>query len=105
MRASPWPISTRSSSQRSGRSSLLARAAPIDVVEPDDIVLVEIGPRLNLDEKGRGLARIGEPMLLADGDVSRLVLAQHLDVLAARHLQRPGDDHPMLRPVVVALQR
>ena len=38
----------------------------IDVLEADDVVLVEIGPRLDLDEERRDLARVGEPMLFAD---------------------------------------
>src|ERR1700674_1903416 len=85
--------------------ALLVGAALIDVVEPDDIVLVEIGPRLDLDEEGRDLAGIGEAVLLADGDIGGFVLAQHRHLLAACHLHRPGDHDPMLRTVMVALQR
>jgi hypothetical protein len=46
--------------------TLLARAAPIDVVMPDDVIVIEVGPGLDLDEKGGDLARIGEAVLLAD---------------------------------------
>ena len=47
----------------------------IDVLEADDVVLVEIRPGLDLDQERRDLARVGEPMLLADRDVGGLVLA------------------------------
>ena len=50
----------------------------IDVVVPDDVVFVEIGARLNLNEKGGDLAWISQTVPLADGDVGRLVLAQKL---------------------------
>ena len=39
----------------------------IDVLEADDVVLVEIGPRLHLNEERRDLARVGEPMLFPIG--------------------------------------
>src|SRR6476620_7374863 len=76
------------------RADLLGRASSVDVVEPNDVVLVEIGGNL---------AGIGESMLFADRDVGRLVLAQHRHVSAARHLDRSGHHHPMLRSVMVAL--
>ena len=43
---------------------LFVRVPVVDVLEADDIVLVEIGARLDLDEKRRDLAWIGEAVLL-----------------------------------------
>ena len=88
---------------RHRQKTLLQRAAAIDIVEPDDVVLAEIGARLHLDQKGRRLTRIGKAMLLADGDIGGLILAQDLDRLAARYLQRSAHHHPMFGPVTVAL--
>ena len=59
----------------------------INVLEPDDVVLIEIGARLDLDQEGRIFARIGEAMLLADRDVGGLILAQEFDVLALGDLE------------------
>jgi hypothetical protein len=47
----------------------------VDVLKPGDVVLIKIGPRLHLDKEGWDLTRVGEAMLLANGDVGRLVLA------------------------------
>ena len=55
--------------------SLFIGAPPIDIVISDYIVLIEISPRLDLDEKGRDLTRICQAMLLADRDIGGLVLA------------------------------
>ena len=74
----------------------------VDLVS-HDVVLIEIGPRLNLDEEGRNLTEIGEPMSAANRNVSRLVLAQQLDVVALGDLKRAGYHDPMLGPVIVAL--
>jgi len=54
---------------------LLVGTTPVDVVIPDDVILIEIGSRLDFDEEGRNLAWIGQAMLLADRDIGRLVLA------------------------------
>ena len=44
-------------------------------------------------------------MLLANGDVRRLVLGKEARCVALRHRERPPHHHPMLGSVVVALQR
>ena len=76
----------------------------IDVVVPDDVVFVEIGARLNFNDKGGDLAWISQTVPLADGDVGRLVLAQNLYVLIPCHLYCTADHDPMLRAVMMALQ-
>ena len=41
------------------RRVLVSGASPVNVLEPDDVVLVEIGPGLNLDQERRDFAWIG----------------------------------------------
>ena len=55
--------------------ALVSRASPINVLDPDDVVLIEIRPGLNLNQERRDLPRIGEAVWLADRDVGGLVLA------------------------------
>src|SRR6478672_1528038 len=82
---------------RSGWGGELLTGAPsINILEPDDIVLTEIGTGLDLDEKSRDLSRVGEAMLLPDGDVGRLVLAQQFCFLPFGDLECPSDHHPVL---------
>src|SRR5215468_8372516 len=51
------------------------------------------------------VAGILEAMLHADGDVGRLILAEQGDLVAARHPCGAAHNHPMLRALVVILQR
>ena len=75
---------------------LLVSAASIDVVEPDDVVLIEVSAQLDFDEEGRDLSGIAEAMFLTDGDIGGLVLAEQLDLLALGDFERALDHHPML---------
>src|SRR3981081_3125938 len=75
-----------------------ASAAPIDVVQADDVVLAEIAARLPLDQFERDPARIGEPMDRADRDVDRLVLMHGLDPLAAPDLGGAPAPPPVVCP-------
>ena len=59
----------------------------VDVLKSGDVVLVEIGARLHLDEEGWDLAGIGEAVLLADGDVGRLVLGEEARFLTLGDLK------------------
>src|SRR5262245_49585078 len=93
----PIPARKRANKKEARARCLFVGAPPIDVVISDDIVLIEIGPRLDLDEEGRDLTRVGEAMLLADRDIGGLVLAQHLDLVAPRDLECAADHDPMLR--------
>src|SRR5450755_474279 len=57
----PWPPVTRIISF--GR---MTSAAPVVVFEPHDVVLAQVRPGLHLDDLERYLARVGEPMRLAE---------------------------------------
>jgi len=50
----------------------------VNVLEPDDIVFIQITSRLDLDQEGRDLARIGEAMPRAERNIGRLVFAEQL---------------------------
>ena len=77
----------------------------IEIVKSGNIVFVKIGARLYLDKEGRDFAGISEPVLLANGDVGRLVFCEEIGVRALGDLEGPFDHHPVFGPVVVALQR
>src|SRR5262245_42567297 len=64
-------------------SSLLALAA-IPVLEPDDIVLAEIGARLHFDDEQRNLSRVLDAVLRAEWDVRGLVFFEQERLLATR---------------------
>ena len=62
-----------------GTTSVLAsvsRATTVDVFEAHDVILVEIGSRLDLDKEGRDLSGISEPVLLTNPNVGGLVFGE-----------------------------
>src|SRR5688572_26497433 len=78
--------------------------AAVGVFETDDVVLAKIAAGLHLDDLERNLARVGQAVDLAEGNVGALVLAEDADLVAVRDLGRAADDDPVLGPVVVLLQ-
>ena len=54
----------------------VSRTAAVDVFEPNDVILVEIGSRLDLDKEGRDLSGISEPMLLTNPNEGGLVFGE-----------------------------
>jgi hypothetical protein len=79
--------------------------AVVDVFKSSDVILIEIGARLHLDEEGGDLSGIGEAMPLADGDVGRLVLGEEARYVTFGDSECAFHHHPVLRSVVVALER
>src|SRR3954467_2306225 len=80
-------------------------AAPVIVVDADDVVLTEIIAALHLDQVKRLLARIGQPMLRSSWDEGRFIFAQQPGLVPDRHFGRSGYDDPMFRTVAMLLQR
>ena len=60
---------------------------------------------MHLDDLQQGRARVFEPMFGADGDISGFILVQCEHLIAACHPGRSLHDHPVLRPVMMQLQR
>lgn len=58
------------SSSPAVRLTTLGSIPVVDVFKPSDVVFLEVGARLNLNEQGGDLARVSEAVLLADGDVA-----------------------------------
>jgi hypothetical protein len=54
----------------------------MNIFEPHNIIFVEIGTRLNLDEESWNFARIRKSMFFADGNVGGLVFGEQLGFLA-----------------------
>src|SRR5258708_8381140 len=93
-------------SRKSARRLFLGfRLATVAVVEAHDIVLAKIPPRLNLDQKERGLAWIFQSMLGANRDVGGFVFRNELYFIVSRHPRGARYHHPVLRPMVMHLQR
>src|SRR5215467_3395372 len=86
-------------------ASGLRALAAVAVLEAHDVVLAEVRPRLYLDDLEHDGARILDAMLHADRDVSRLVLLEEEHLLAAGDARRACDDHPVLGPMMMHLQR
>jgi hypothetical protein len=78
--------------------------APVNVVEPDDIIFTEIAAGLHLDQFERNLSQICQPMDSADWNVGRLVLVHSLLFLADRYRSGAAYNHPMLGAMQVSLQ-
>src|SRR3984893_19171278 len=79
--------------------------APVPIVEAHDVVLTEVRARLNLDMVKRNHAGILDPVLHPDGNVGGLIFLQQENFLPASNARRPGDDYPVLRTMMVHLQR
>ena len=72
---------------------------------PHDIILADIRAVLYLDDLERDAAGVFELVLRRLGDEDRLALVEHGPLLAARDLGRAAQDDPVLRAMVVHLQR
>ena len=55
------------------------------VVDPDDVILAEVAPHLDLDNNDRLLGVIAKRVVRAKRDVDRLARAQCVAVLAKLH--------------------
>src|SRR5947209_4614948 len=77
----------------------------IGILEPDDIVLAEIGAGLHFDQLEIDLARIGHAMDATDRQVDRLVLMHEMRFVVAHDFRRALHDDPVLGAVEVLLQR
>ena len=72
---------------------------------PHDIILADIRAVLYLDDLERDASGVFELVLCRLGDEDGLALVEHRFLLAARDLGRAAQDNPMLRAVIVHLQR
>ena len=81
-----------------------ASSPPVGILEADDVVLTQIAARLYLDDLEGQLARVGQPMHVAQRDVGRFVLTQQEGLLAVGDFGGALHDDPVLGPVVVHLQ-
>lgn len=77
----------------------------INILDPNDIVLAEIGTRLHLDQVERHLPGILQPMHAAKRDENRLILAEKNFLVIASDNGSSVDDHPMFSAVIVFLKR
>src|ERR1700739_1679419 len=89
----------------SPRPSGLRALAAVAVLEAHDVVFAEVGPRLHLDDLEHDGAGILDAVLHADRDVGRLVLLEKKHLFAASNARGSGDHDPMLRAMMMQLQR
>src|SRR5712691_3290673 len=91
----------------SGRSDRRGRASDplVDILHAYNVVLAQIGARLDLDQIERDLSRIFEAVHAAQRHEDRFVFAQQDFLVIARDNRGPVDDHPVLGPVKMLLQR
>src|SRR5882672_7403769 len=87
------------------RTSFPPSFSPVAILVANDVVFPEIAAGLNLDQKQGGLPRVLETVLRADRDVGGLVFREQLDFLVARNPRGARHHDPVLRPVVMHLQR
>src|SRR5256885_6681876 len=80
-------------------------ASLISIVETYDVILAQVAPRLNLYQEKRLLSHVFEPMLGLDRDVRGFAFREDFDLLASRYPRGTRHHHPVLRPVVMHLQR
>ena len=79
--------------------------ALIIILDADDVILAEIAAGLDLDQFQQDLAGIFQPVHRADRDIDRLVLVHGLDQLVDGHPRRAAHHDPVLRAMVMFLQR
>ena len=77
----------------------------VAIIKADDIVLAEVAPRLDLDDLQRFGADVFHAVLGAERDVGRLVGLKVKHLITTGDAGAPGNHDPMLRTVVVQLQR
>src|SRR5258708_5507537 len=82
--------STRSSVPGSGRSG-----PSVVVVEAHDVVLAEVVALLDLDEDQRAVARVGDPVGGAQGDVDGLAHTELVVGAVEGHQGGAGDHEPV----------
>jgi hypothetical protein len=75
------------------------------ILDPDDIVLAEMGAGLHLDEFEVDLARIGNSVDAGARQVDRLVLVDEMGFVVAHDFRRAVDDDSVLGAVKMLLQR
>ncbi len=71
---------------------------------PHNIILAEIGARLNLDEQGREFTRIAKAVFGPNGNIATLIFCHQEGFFSQRNFSRARNDDPVLGAVVVALQ-
>src|SRR5712691_9101056 len=77
----------------------------ISVLESNYIVLAQVAPRLNFYEEQRHLSHVFESMLGSDRDIGGFIFGQKLHLITSRHARSARYHHPVLRPVMMHLQR
>src|SRR5471032_3503661 len=80
-------------------------APAILVVESDNVVFAEVGPRLHFNNFKRHATGILKAVTHAERDIGRFVFAQQKFFFSARDERCAADDDPVLRTVVMHLQR
>src|SRR5687768_15234820 len=80
-------------------------AAPILIVEAQDVVLADVVAGLDLDHHAVDGAWIGQAVHRSGADVGGLVRTHEDLLLVAQHLGHSGNDDPMLAAMVMHLQR
>ena len=74
------------------------------VHDPNNIILAQIRARLDLDHLQQNLARIGQPMHVALGNIDRLVFPHRLHRVANGDFGRALDADPVFGAVVMLLK-
>lgn len=77
----------------------------IIILDADDVVFAKIGAGLDFDQLKRDLPLIGKPVRLANRDIDGLVFRQQPGFVANRYRCGALDDDPVLRAVIVFLER
>jgi hypothetical protein len=85
---------------RSGYPSI----PPISVLQPNNIVLAQIGADLDFNKGKRDLAWVVEPVGTAEGQIDTFVLSDQVLFGVKRDQCGAGNNHPMLGAVMVFLQ-
>lgn len=81
------------------------RFAVVDILVANDVVLIEITARLNLDKQRWNLPRVFEPVSGTDRNVGRLVLGEQKLLFTDCYPGCSRHDDPMLGAMVMTLER
>jgi len=92
-------------SRRSPACVFVRLGAPIRIFQADNVVFLEVGATLHLDQFQRELAGIAEAMGCAWRNESLLVLLQEKHFVPECDFRGPLHNHPVLRAMIVLLER
>src|SRR5690625_2073369 len=78
---------------------------PVVIVQTLNIVFAQIRSRLHFYQLQRDFPWVAQPVGHAHGNISGLIFGQKQGLIALLHLGGASDHNPMLRSVIVHLQR